>query len=172
MSDYLIKIAQFQGQGWISKLVRLQTDSNWSHTACILRDNSVIESWHRGGVSHVKLHNLDLQEYEVVDCLGKNHRPGTPVDLFGVWATDEEAEVFEDFLLSHVGEKYDFWAVFRFLTRKPFAENDRWFCSELISQGLVHTGIRLQERIRCYKMSPQLVGISPLLIPLKRLVTI
>lgn len=172
MDYYPIRYAQYQGRGHISGLIKLQTDSIWSHTAAILRDGSVVEAWHKGGVDHVHNHGLDLIEYDTISCLSKNHKAGTPVNIFGVQATEAQADIFEAFILSQVGEKYDFWAVFRFLTRKPYNENNKWFCTELVAHGLVLAAIHLQERILCYKMSPQLAGISPLGMPITTVVTI
>ena len=156
---YYIEIAQFQGIGYISKSIRWQTDSIWSHTAAVLRDGSVVESWHKGGVSHVDGGHTNFYTNRLYG-LSKNHNAGTKVDLFYIPCTKEQYDGFEAFLLSHIGDKYDFWAVLRFVTRKPYDENDRWFCSEYIAEALCGVNIPLQCRIRTYKMSPQLVGIS------------
>lgn len=170
--EYNIRYAQFRGRGTASTLIRWQTDSIWSHTGGIPRDNSFVESWVKGGVSHVEEKGIDLLENDLIKCLSKNHKPGTIVDIFGIVATPTQADVFEEFIISQVGEKYDKMAILRFVTRKPYALNNKWFCSELISKGLVKAGIHLQERILCYKMSPQLCGISPLGIPIRSVVTI
>jgi len=167
-----IRIGSFEGRGHISRLIQKQTDHNKSHSCAILRDGSIVEACHKVGVDHVHKRGLDLQEYDTIKCLSKNHNSGTPVDILGIESTEEQAEVFERFLLEQEGEAYDFWAIFRFLTRKPYAENNKWFCSELIAHGLIKAGIHIQERIPSYKMSPKLVDISPLLIPIQTVVTI
>ena len=162
----MIVIAQYQGVGCISKAIRFQTGrSLWSHTAPVLRDQSIVESWHKGGVSHVDKGSLILN-------LSFNHTPGTIVDLFRIEATEKQAEEFEKFLLSQVGMKYDFRSVFRFLTGVPASVNNRWFCSEISSFGLIDIGIYIQQRICPAHISPQLHGISPLMISIGNITTI
>jgi len=123
-------------------------------------------------VSHVKECGFELDTYNLIKCLSKNHTAGTKVDIFSIDCTKAQVEQFECFLLSQVGEKYDFWAILRFLTRKPFIENSKWFCSELIDYGLRLIEIYLQMRIESYKMPPQLVGISPIPQPIRQIITI
>jgi len=172
MKDYLIRTAQYRGRGTVSWVIKKQTDSIWSHSAAISMRNSVYESWLIGGVSHVKETRDNFYDYDLIACLSKNHKAGTLVDIFGIEATLEQAQAYELFLQSQVGELYDVGAIFRFLTRKSYEDNDRWFCSEYVSHGLKLVDIYLQCRIRSYQMSPKLVGISPLHIPIQTVVTI
>lgn len=153
-----IIIAQYQGKSLISKLIRGQTRSLWSHTAAVLSDGSVIEAWHKGGVSHVK--NLSV-----------NHTPGTAVDLFRIKCTPEQAAGFEDHLLQIVGKKYDFRSVFRFLTKVPAIINDQWFCTEAVVDALNCNNLYPQCRICPAEMSPQLLGIAPIMLPWGQITT-
>ena len=164
MDDCLIRIAQYRGVSPISWIIRTFTRSPWSHTLAIHRDDSITESWIRGGVSHVDKGNL-------LANLSANHKDGTVVDLFTIEATTEQAEVFEAFLLEQVGMPYDLSSVFRFLIHKPASLDGKWFCSELASCGLSKVGIHVQERITPSHISPQLHGISPLMIPAGSIIT-
>ena len=161
----MITIAQYRGKSFVSWLIKKQTRSQWSHTAAVLRDGSVIESWHVGGVSHVQI-------FDMIEALSWNHTPGTVVDLFRIEATKEQADIFENELLSMVGQKYDFKSVFRFLSKTPACLNDKLFCSEAIAEALVPTGIELQCRICPAEMSPQITGISPAMKYMRTIITV
>lgn len=161
----MIRIANYQGRSFPSWLIRRQTRSLWGHSLVIHRDDSITESWYRGGgVSHVDEGNLTLN-------LSKNHTDQTIVDIFHIESTDAQARHFEDFVLSQVGMKYDLKSVLRFVTKRPATENNRWFCSELVAHGLQKSGIYLQKRIKSAHMSPQLVGISPIMCYMGHVVT-
>jgi len=157
-------IAQYRGISTVSWVIRGQTRSLWSHTAPILPDFSVVEAWHKVGVDHV-------DEGDLIINLSKNHKPGTIVDLFKIEATATQNDDFAAFLLDQVGMPYDFSSVFRFVIHKPASENGKWFCSEVSSFGLNEVKIEIQCRICPSHISPQLHGISPLMIPFKSIIT-
>ena len=155
----MITIAQYRGKSFVSWLIKKQTRSVWSHTAAVLRDGSVIESWHVNGVSHV-------------ETLSTNHSPGTTVDLFRIAATNEQADIFEAALFKMVGLKYDFSSVFRFLSHTPAMLNDKFFCTEAVDEALRPAGIYLQSNRICpAEMSPQIAGISSSMLPVGKIVT-
>lgn len=154
-----ITIAQYRGRSFVSWLIKKQTRSIWSHSAAVLQDGSVIEAWHVGGVSHVA-------------DLSVNHSKGTQVDLFRIECTQAQADKFEELLKADIGKKYDFRSVFRFLSKHPSCDNDKWFCSEEIDHKLRAVGIYTQNRICSAEMSPQLLGISIMLDYLKTVVTV
>jgi len=158
-------IAQYKGVSIVSRIIKKFTRSQWSHTAIVFRDDSVFESWHKNGVSHI-------DSLSLLDNLSANHTPGTKVDLFKIASTTEQEDRFEKFLLSHENEKYDFRSVWRFLSRAPALRNKKWFCSELAVEALNHVDIYPQERIKSSEMSPQLLGISPILIPAGQITTV
>jgi len=161
----MITIAQYQGVSPISWAIKKQTRSIWSHTAPVLPDQSVVEAWHKVGVDHVN-------EGSLIANLSKNHKPGTRVDLFKIESTTMQADDFAAFLLDQKGMPYDFASVWRFLIHKPASENGKWFCSEVSSFGLREVKIYIQCRICPAHLSPQLHGISPLMIPDGHIITV
>jgi len=151
-----VKILQFQGVSLISRLIRFQTRSKYSHTALLTSDNTVIEAWHKGGV----------QEVASISTL---HTPGTKVDVFEfTWKVDKE--LIEEFARKQVGCKYDFLAILRFLSRRPYTENDRWFCSELIASAAEYAGYPLI-RLPSYEVSPRDIAGSAKLRYVETIVT-
>jgi len=146
----MIRIALYKGTSLISKIIQFQTRSKYSHAACLLDDNSIIEAWHVGGVRHVK-------------TLLTDHTPRTPVDIYQITATHLQQEQFERFLFAQVGKKYDFRSVFRFLTKYPAVKNDKWFCSELVMTALEAADIYPLLRVPVEDVSPAMLSYSPLL---------
>lgn len=150
----MIILAQFRGTSPISWAIKKQTRSVWSHSAAIFRDSTVVESWYKGGVSHI-------DEGSVLLNLSKNHKPGTIVDIFHIPCTEEQATVFETYLIAQKGCGYDWMSIARFITKKPAFMDDKWFCSELFNAGANRARVTILQNIRSAQVSPQLLGISP-----------
>ena len=151
-----IKILQFQGKSLISRLIRWQTRSVYSHSALLTSDNTVIEAWHKGGVQEV-------------DSISTLHTPGTKVDVFKfTWKVDEVA--VEEFARKQVGCSYDFLAILRFLSRRSYTKNKKWFCSELIAAATKHAGYPLI-RLPSYEVSPRDIAGSAKLRYVETIVT-
>lgn len=144
-----MKILLYQGVSAVSRLIRLQTRSIYSHAAVELDSGMVIEAWHNG---------VDLATHY---C--ENHTQGTLVDVFNVAATAKQIEQAACFFFQQLGKKYDFRGVARFLSRRDEPADDRWFCSELVAAGFQQAGIDLLARIPPSHVSPRDLGISPLL---------
>lgn len=137
----------FRGRGFVSRLIRWQTRSCYSHAALLLPDGRVVESWQGAGVRITRLE--DWQDVDVFDVAGM-----TPAQ----W---ERAIAFA---LRQVGHGYDYWAIVRFISRERMPENNRWFCSELVFAAIEDGGVRLLERIKAWAVSPGELRVSPLLI--------
>lgn len=144
-----MKILAYRGKSWISKMIRWQTRSKYSHIAIELNDGSVIEAWHIGGVAHNK-------SFRTV------HTKGTPVDVFSINKPFDEIEA-EAFLLEQIGKKYDFGSIARFMSRRDEPHDDKWFCSELSLDGIAKGGLNLLERIPFSHVSPGQEITSPFL---------
>lgn len=143
-----MKILAYQGKSIISKLIRWQTRSIYSHIAVELDDGSIIEAWLTDGVIHR-------------DSFNEGHTDGTPVDFFQVKGLVDSSKA-EEFLWKQVGKKYDWISVFRFLWHTPAEKNNRWFCSELAEKALETVSSKLLHG-NCSEHSPRDTAMSPLL---------
>ena len=145
-----VYILLYRGKSLISKLIRWQTRSIYSHASIYIEGEGNIEAWHIGGV-------------RMKDSYCDGHKSGTIIDVFSVDLSDEEIEKIVEYAKSKIGKKYDFRSVFRFLTRKPQNEHDKdkWFCSELVFASFKYAGINLLERIEAWAVSPALLSFSP-----------
>ncbi len=140
-------ILLYKGKSAISKAIRWRTWGDYSHAAWMLRDWSVIEAWHKGGVSH--------NESPAI-----LHEPGTEIDVFDVQDVDRAA--VHMFLAEQVGKKYDLAAVVRGFTFRVMRDDpDRWFCSELIHAAARSAGLPLLDRVPDWKVHPTLLSYSP-----------
>jgi uncharacterized protein YycO len=145
-------IAIYRGKSAVSRIIRAFNWSPYSHVAWVDDDDfSVIEAWHRGGVTHVASPNV-------------NHTPGTMVDIF--YVTSEQAfqtEIIRQFLKDQVGKKYDFAGILGFIFRATrLQRKQKWFCSELVAEAYATAGLPLL-RIPSYKIYPGMLAASPML---------
>lgn len=141
-------ILLYKGKSTVSRIIQWQTFGPYSHAAWWCQDSTVIESWHKGGVTH----NAGP---------GTLHTPGTEIDVFGVPDVDEW--IVEHSLQSQVGKGYDFAPVLRGFPLRLNRDNpDRWFCSELVFWGVEQGGVRLLLDVPAFKVHPTLLSYSPL----------
>lgn len=141
-----MKILCYRGKSIVSRLIRFQTRSKYSHVAVMLDDGSMVEAWHKGGV----LHRDDPFD---------GHSPGTLIDVYGIQSHYDPQRV-QDYLQAQLGKKYDWWSVARFVSRRHAKKNNRLFCSELALEAFAYGGLRLLHGISA-EMSPRDVSISP-----------
>jgi hypothetical protein len=164
-------VCAYRGHSWVSKTIRFQTRSRWSHIALgwwccgdLLQFGQfgrVIEAWHKGGKK--SLFGLwDHGKVRETAGLWEDHEPGTQVDLFAV---RNRCEVLDrsawEFAVSQIGKGYDFRSVFQFCSRREPSRNRKWFCSELAFSALQHGGYDVLERIPAAMVSPQMLVVSP-----------
>lgn len=146
-----VTVALFQGPGLVSRLIRWQTRSAYSHAAIVLPSGAVIES--REGIGVRQLSALEPKH-------------GEEIDFFAVDVTDEQLAALTRFLHRQLGKKYDWTMVARFVTRRQEsrASRGRWFCSELVFAAFQVAGIHLLRGTEPWEVSPGLLARSPLLI--------
>ena len=146
-----MRILGYRGKSWISKVIRWQTRSKYSHIAIELHDGSVVEAWHIGGVAH----NRSFRSV---------HTKGTKVDVFAIEGMSDLYEsAVRAFLMKQVGKKYDFGSIAKFLSRRAERHDNKWFCSELAMEGIAAGGVDLLKRIPASHVSPGQLVTSPLL---------
>lgn len=144
-----MRILLYQGKSVISRIIRWQTRSRYSHAAIELDSRQIIEAWHVGGV-------------RLLESVYEGHTPRTVVDCFEVDG-DYDGDAVEGWLLRQVGQKYDFTAIARFMSRRDHPTNGKWFCSELTAEAFKIGGLELLRRIPPSHISPRDLSLSPLL---------
>jgi uncharacterized protein YycO len=147
------RLAFFKGKSLTSRLIGWFNWGPYSHVAWYRGEGELVEAWQGVGVAESNI-------------AGGLHTSGTQVDLFRIVAlTDEEAEVMDDFCVRQIGKKYDLFGCLHFISRRPpyIADQDRWFCSELVATAAAAAGRPLLERVPPWKVSPSMLSYSPLL---------
>jgi uncharacterized protein YycO len=144
------KILLFKGQGAVSKLIRWQTNGDYSHAAIQRPDGRIIEAWHKP--AKVRLRG-PLQSWANVEAFEVEGMDAAQWAEAIAWAEKQ------------IGKKYDFGGVLRFLTRWRKKQDDKWFCSELVFQAVKEGGVDLLHRIQGAQVSPTVLSFSPLLKP-------
>lgn len=137
----------FRGRGIISTLIRWQSRSQYSHAALLMPDGRIVESWQGAGVRTKPV--TDWTDIEAYDVAGMS---------------DHQWDLALDFAMELEGHGYDYRAVLRFVSRRPAADNERWFCSELVFAALQSAGVDLLSRISAAAVSPGMLSLSPRLI--------
>lgn len=161
-----MKVLLFQGRGMLSRLIRWQQRTRWSHAAIMIdsglwnpplppinpveriyaKEPVIIEAWQGAGVRQTKLDSRDGVEAFEVDGL-----------------TDAHREKVVQFLKYQIGKGYDYLGVLRFVSRNRGSRLHKWFCSELVYAALESAGINLFKRTEAWEVSPGLLARSPLL---------
>lgn len=144
-----ILIGQYYGTSFTSRMIKLKTWSDISHTSAFLPGGEeVIEAWGKGVTPP---HHWR-----------EGHAKGTRIDLLECRCSPEQAQAFFLFLYGQIGKGYDFKGIMGFATSSDIHSKDRWFCSELVFAAALHAGIILLERIEAHKVSPGLLHCTPL----------
>lgn len=113
----MMQIAFYKAPGALAdRLVRLVTGSKYSHCELVINGTACSSSIRDGGVRMKGIY-LDPAKWDVVDVDG---------DVTAAWS----------WFATHVGQRYDWAGVFRFVI--PFLPHRRrqWFCSEACAAAL------------------------------------
>lgn len=110
-----IKLRFAKNKTFISWLVRVFTNSQWSHVDYIFDDGRAFSCLPKSGVGF----NDDVND-ETVTC---------EVEV-------KSKKEVEEFLLSQEGKPYDWKAIVAFLAIRKWHDRDAWFCSELIATAI------------------------------------
>lgn len=143
-----IKILLYRGTGLVSRVIRWRTWGDYAHVAMLVR-GTVYESVEGSGVIKTG-HSVHLDNRKPTKVL-QLELPTVVVDKLVEWCE------------SRVGDKYDYTAIWGFITRLDRQDNGKWFCSEFVVEALKTVGVDLFRRTPSWKISPHLVSISPLL---------
>jgi len=138
-------ILNVQGKGWIGEVIRWFTKSKYSHTACYIGDGKIVES-DFGGVmiSSVKKYDGKFDVFR--------HRFATETQLADavLWMKGQVGKGYDYLGLIGVG-----LAIIGRKGRNCFDDKNRYWCSELVADGYINSGIVLCVDPDTYKVSPQ-----------------
>ena len=160
-----MRIALYQGKSLLSRLIRWQTRSVYSHTAFLLDDGSVIEAW-TPCCREVQPFWTASWDQRKLSALSRQHTPGTRVDIFNFVCplTRDENQRLEYLARRDVGTPYDYRSILRFLTRQRSSQaRRRLFCSEQVFARCEQIGRALLERTEAWRVPPDWLARSPLL---------
>ena len=169
----MIQLCAFQGKSLISRLIRFQTRSVYSHIAIRFTDSMLVKTpLQYGRTLAVEIEAGNVIEawnggVRKADSISASHTPHTKVDLFELKSplSSGSTKIFSQFLCAQLGKPYDYMAIIRFLTREP--ENrwrkDKWFCSELAFEACLVAGRELLANCPAWKVPPAWIPMSPLL---------
>jgi uncharacterized protein YycO len=145
-----LRIGLHRSDGFVSKLIKLQTRGDYSHASLVLPDDTVLESMQGRGVVHGR---------KVESCR-------ECVDLFTVLAIAKVQDAAIGFAMSQLGKPYDYTMVARFVTRRTESTRtkEKWFCSELVFAAFLHAGLPLLRDTQPWEVSPELLSKSPYLV--------
>ncbi len=128
-----------------SCLVRWQTRSKYGHVAVKAPDGAVYEALANRGIVCWPHGRPD-------ECLA---------DAFEITVLADTAEQIEDWLKDQVGKRYDWLALLRFISRRRWYNNDKWFCSELAFAAFEQAGVHFLKRCEPWEVSPGRLVQSP-----------
>ena len=147
----MIRIAQYKGKSFASKVIKFVTRGQYSHTAIMLADDEIYEAWQ--GSNSIR----------VIRSLSDGHSQGTPVDIYELPCTSIQEAVFYAYVLSRVGDKYSWKGLVSFYfnqSKKPFFEE--LFCSMYLAEACERAEIKLVQNAKPWQVSPTMVTRSPL----------
>jgi len=154
----MIYVALFRGRSLVSRLIRWQTRSCYSHAALARFEDGqlvVLEAWHVGGVA--------------CGLVDERHTAGTQIDLFEAAGLD--GSIAWDNARETLGQSYDWLGVLRFVSRRSHRRKARrWFCSEHVMVFARLAGANLLTG-PAENVSPGMLARSPLLVLAREVVT-
>ena len=146
-----VYVCLHRGSSLVSRLIRWQNRSDYSHASIVLPDGSHIESREGKGVLWHKKFTLT--------------NPTEKVDWFTAdGITGAELDHFLEFLSRQIGKPYDWPMVFGFVSRSRTEgqqSGGKWSCSELVYAALTAAGHAPLARTDPWEVAPGLLARSP-----------
>lgn len=181
-----MRIALYQGKSFISRLIRWQTRSRYSHAAFLLDNGNVIEAWtpcvreispksEIGNPKEIRSPKSGTRNSAPGTCnskpqnrklsaLSRQHTPGTIVDIFSfvMRLSKDENRMLEFLARRDVGTPYDYLSILRFCTREKSSDRrHRLFCSEQVFARCEQIGRPLLDRTAAWRVPPDWIARSP-----------
>lgn len=148
-----MNILLHHGPGLISWAIRWQTRGFYNHASLLFSDGTVIESRERRGVQ--KIHVDAIRR-----AIGRDRRLRVDVYSFEGGISRVEERAARAFAESQLGLRYDYLDILAFLTRRRQAEDDAWFCSELVAATCRAIGRPLHHETCDWEVSPSEIARS------------
>ena len=146
-----IKLIFSSRKGWLSKIVRMVTWSDYSHVDMIIGHDHVIGASHTEGVTESSL------------AYRKSVSNKWLIAEVHTLSVEDDENLFRA-MKSQVGKPYDYTGVLGFLFHRDWQKEERWFCSELIAWAFSKVGTRiLADSVRKSRVSPEHLLMSPML---------
>jgi len=151
-----IYIRLHKGKGFLSKLIKWQTRSEYSHASIQLD----------GGLCYESREGRGVRAFHASEDFTK----GEQVDFFELTVDNNQYLDLIMFLREQLGKKYDYTMVARFVSRRQAAraESEKWFCSELVYASLMVAGVKLLSYDEPWRISPEHIHASPIIEPCSR----
>jgi uncharacterized protein YycO len=122
-----MKIIVVSSHGPMAYLIKLFTMSKWNHSAIYFEDeNLVIDADTPAGVN----------KYTLVEFISK-YPNYVMLDI-----NVPDLSYAKAFAKNQIGKEYDWTAIFSFIFRRDWQEEDKWFCSELVEATLIAGGLK------------------------------
>ena len=156
----MVLIQMHKGTSLVSRLIRWFSRSTYSHVSLWFvdltdpRGGFVLESIEPNGVRHVPA------------IWYREARRDGRITLYAFREplTVEERIRMESFIRREMGQPYDWAGVFRFVTRRRPAHDEKWFCSELVAHAAAHAWRPLFVNTEPWEVQPGDIPRSPLLV--------
>lgn len=139
-------------QGVVSRLIRWQQRSDYSHASLLLPDGRILEALQGQGV---------IESRRLMELATKDRERITP---FAVQVGVRQAASVYEFAHDQTGKPYDWTMVVRFVSRQQESRKSsgKWFCSELVYAACQQAGVHLlHPRIEPWRVSPGGLLTSP-----------
>jgi hypothetical protein len=150
MADFSIRFIT-EG-GFVCTAIRGFTFSQWSHAEIILPEGTYLGA-HAGGGVQIRASNYVVPTRE--------RRYSIPVP-------DQMLEDILNFAKAQIGKGYDYDAIGQIVIHKhdPWANANRWFCSELVAASANAGGLVLLNVVREYVnlITPEMLHLSTRLV--------
>jgi len=144
----LIKFLAYKGTDWVAKVIKWETQSDYSHIAYICDDKHTIECWPE---HWYQLLNVRWN----IRPMFKGYKKGDEYEIWGLEVSDGQACVIHNFFLGLVEKKakFDYVAGFGLFTKWKKEKKDQYFCSE----GCITPLVKIFDwtHIKPWKISPE-----------------
>jgi hypothetical protein len=152
-------VGAYGGVSSLSKMIKFRGWSDVSHVSVIRNDDHVIEAWGN--------RPSGVRTYQ---HWSNGHTKGTKIRVYSIpdWS-EIHHKSFWAYQEAQIGTKYDYWGILGFLIRAKLHCPEKWFCSELVQEASIHTGMPFLQK-PSHQTHPGDVITSPRLKYLKTVV--